>query len=309
MKILYVNRNPKSWLGGDVVKMFNFKKAIEKLDVEIDFSYILNEDISDYDLIHSFGLNFEWTYQAYLKAMIHSKKLIVSSIFFPNVGNLSQMVEIVRYASAIIVFSEKEIDAIKEYLGLDDSFDDKFFIIPNGVSDIFYSTNEKRDIDVLCVGSFHPRKQQKLICEACDDLKITPHFIGTQHDQAYYASCANNHVIEYHGRMEQEELVDYYARAKVVVQPSKIDPFPNTLLEGGMAGCNFVLTTTTYVPDSLPGIIMCESKNRQDIREAIEKALNLDLNTKLREYLKNKFSWETAARNTIKLYKKICIKK
>jgi len=306
MRILFTNRNPDAWLGGDVLKMMNFKKHIETLGHEVVFSFMLNEDFSQFDIVHTFGINFPWAYQTYVQASMHNKKLVVSSIFFDTVGSKAQVKEIIDYASAIVVFSDKERDKIKETIGLPDSYDGKFFNIFNGVDKVFYSENKKRDIDVLCVGSFHPRKQQKLVCEICEDMGIVPHFVGTQHDQQYYQRCTK-YKFEYHGRMEQNDLIKLYERTKVVVQPSIIDPFPNTLLEGGMAGCNIVCTNNNYIPEDVPNIFYCDPHTKDSVTKAISDALITDPTPELREFLNSKYSWDIAARKKIKLYKKLCL--
>lgn len=308
MKVLYVNRNPNSWLGGDVLKMLNFKKYIEVQGVEVYFDYRFEVDYKNYDVIHTFGINFPWAYKTMQTAKAHKKPLVVSSIFFDNVGSVEQVREIINYASAIIVFSIKEIDAIKQWTNIGSKYDSKFVIIENGVDEKFYSDNEKRDIDVLMVGSFHPRKQQDVVCEVCNQIGIKPSFLGTKHTKPFYEYCVDNFDLNYIGVVDQSEMNYYYGRAKVVIQPSLIDPFPNTLLESGLAGCQFILSKATYVPDDFPNIKFVDPNDREGMKNYIKELLKIGINKDLSKYIKKNYKWEDKAKLTINLYKK-CIQK
>lgn len=283
--------------------MFNFKKHIEGQGVAVEFSFEFNIDYTHFDIIHTFGVNFIWSYLCYKNAKLYNKPLIVSPIFFSGVGNKNNVIEILDYASGIIVFSEKEIEAINEWTEKD--YSDKCHIIVNGVDEIFFSDNNERTIDVLQVGSFHPRKQQHVVCQACNELGIVPTFAGTKHDFEYYNKC-ERYNINYIGKLDHDALAVKYSEAKIVIQPSLVDPFPNTLLEAGAAGCQFILTKNTYVPDDFPHIRWCDAGNTEQIKRVIGELLGRGRNKKLSKYIRRTFNWDEQARKTIKLYEQ-CI--
>lgn len=287
MKVLFVNRNINSWHGGDVIKMFTFKKELERLGCEIDFTSDFKKDFSNYDIIHSFNLTYPWTWQAYQKAKQADKPLVVSSIFFP-VNDKKITREVLEYAY-IIAFSDEEVQAITEWTGINPHYR----IIENGVSEMFFSNNQRRDIDVLCVGSWHTRKNQSAVVRATEELGLnmtaigdTKYIINPESIEGFSHLTVIDHI-------PQEELPAYYSRAKVVVQASLTDPFPNTLLEAGIAGCNVVLTKNTFVPKDFP-VFWCEPSDFTGIKKAIKKALK-EKNNKLQELVVKNYSWTKKA--------------
>jgi glycosyltransferase involved in cell wall biosynthesis len=67
--------------GGDRIQVENTAKELEKLDVKVDISCELNEDVSKYDVVHVFQL--DWTAETHLmakNAKKHHKPLVLSPI-------------------------------------------------------------------------------------------------------------------------------------------------------------------------------------------------------------------------------------
>ncbi len=82
MKVLFQSRlDLFKQRGGDTVQMLETKAALEKLGVSVDINSKINMDLSGYDLIHVF--NLDWVCEAYLQisnARKWGKKVVLSPI-------------------------------------------------------------------------------------------------------------------------------------------------------------------------------------------------------------------------------------
>lgn len=303
MQILYQNRNPQLWNGGDMMKMRKFQKYIREYGHNVEFFFDPKIDLGRFDLVHGYNLNFPWTWEQCRNAKQQHKPFIVSSIYFPGVGINEEIRDVIDYASAIVVFSELERDRIMETHSLPDSYLNKFHIITNGVDMTFYSEIERdKDIDILIVGTIHKRKQQLMAVQLANEFDIIPTVIGSPHDQNYL-NMLRGFDMHYHAFMSHEKLSEYYKRAKIILQPSTFDPYPNTLLEGALAGCNVVMTDATYVPDDFPNIHKVSVTDMNQWKKIVKKLLKQKKpNIKSQKYVLKNFRWEDKAKEMIELY-------
>lgn len=82
MKVLFQSRlDIFDQKGGDTVQMVETQKALKNLGVDVDIDCSLSKDLSNYDLVHIF--NLDWVCEPYLQiknAKAQSKKVILSPI-------------------------------------------------------------------------------------------------------------------------------------------------------------------------------------------------------------------------------------
>lgn len=85
MKVLMQARsNLFTASGGDTVQIMKTKEYLEKLGVEVTLSTKVNENLSDYDLVHLFNLTrVQETYYQVINAKKYNKPIILSTIFWP----------------------------------------------------------------------------------------------------------------------------------------------------------------------------------------------------------------------------------
>lgn len=82
MKVLFQSRvDLFDRPGGDTVQMKETKKALEKLGITVDINNSLNVNLTNYDIVHIF--NLDWVCEAYLyvkNAKKYNKKVVLSPI-------------------------------------------------------------------------------------------------------------------------------------------------------------------------------------------------------------------------------------
>lgn len=310
MKVLYQNRDPNKWGGGDLLKMFNFKEHLEDLGIEVGFDHDPKADLSGYDLVHLHNLNFDWTYKQFTNALSQFVPVVVSSIFHEALAEKrnNKARAVASGCNGLVCFTPDELISIEVHLAKFNDFADKTVYINNGVADYFYTDKlSGRSIDVLAVGSIEPRKNQLGLVKACKFLGYNLTIVGRRkpNHEDYYRKCCDAGPFTHVPHVSQDRVADFYKRARVLAQPSMDDPYPNTVLEGGLAGCNIVLTNHTFAPRDLPNTWWCSPDRTWSIVSSLHRAYNAPLSSDLQEYVKKKHNWEKQADRMVTFYEEI----
>jgi glycosyltransferase involved in cell wall biosynthesis len=110
-----------------------------------------------------------------------------------------------------------------------------------------------RDIDVLWVSNIRRVKRPDRVLELAERLpEVKIHMVGGPlpgeetlfHDIAYSAAAKTN--VSFHGRLSYWDANDLYGRAKVLVNTSEVEGFPNSYLQAWIRG---VPVVTLIDPD------------------------------------------------------------
>lgn len=269
-------KNERKGLAGILFKMFS-PNSIEYFKVLARF-FVNGEKItsSDYLLLGQKG---------------SIKKIIAQSgMLLPNSSN-----EYKRLS--------KDYNITKEYKIVPNAIDPLLF---NGNSD---TASRKEDL-VICVGRIEGRKNQFNLIKALNDTKFQLVIIGSPspNQVSYYEKCkeiaASN--ISFVKNIEQEELISYYANAKVHVLPSWFETTGLSSLEAGAMGCNLVITdkgdTREYFGDLA---FYCDPSSSESIFEAVNKAADAYSDKNLQEKIFSEYTWSKAAELTLEAYDEV----
>ena len=103
--------------------------------------------------------------------------------------------------------------------------------------------------------------------------------------------------------MPQNELVEYYERARVHILPSWFETTGLSSVEAAVMGCNIVITdkgdTREYFENEA---FYCDPADPKSILNAVEKASKAPLNENLRQKILKNYTWKQAALQTLKAY-------
>jgi glycosyltransferase involved in cell wall biosynthesis len=152
----------------------------------------------------------------------------------------------------------------------------KFEVCPLGVDPVRYTpstrTVEKRPFTLLSVGRLTPAKGQRLLVDAAArlagagrDFRLV--VVGTGPDEAELRRAAETHGledrVEFTGALNQQQVLDWYARADAFVLPSFAEGVPVVLMEAMACGIPCVTTRITGIPelirDGLDGLLVAAS--------------------------------------------------
>ena len=288
------------------------------------------DKLRDYDIIHEFKAQLD-SYALLYLAKEQGLKTVLSSVIPQENGRRIQFAlmanKLIPFQNAYSLIQKElfNVDAIVAQTNKEASFisqrykvsRDKIYVIPNGVNELIvesYNPRDNKDI-ILCVGRFDYNKNQLSLIEAVKGLNVELHFVGGAAIEApnYYEECiraAEKHKnIIFHGWLSNssEEYLKLYRRARVVALVSHKEIFGNSLIEGAACGAN--LLSTDVLPTEEWGFnhhcVKVDVSSPTFIKEGLEKALSIPLDSSLHDMTEEHFSWENIARKHIQLYDKL----
>jgi glycosyltransferase involved in cell wall biosynthesis len=181
-----------------------------------------------------------------------------------------------------------------------------YSIVPNGIdTNIFKYDNtlEKDEHMVLCVARIEGIKNQKNLIRALNDTAFNVFIIGahTNNQKSYFDTCKklaapNIHFI---GHLKQQELVQYYQKAKVHILPSWFETCGLSTLEAAAMGCNVIVTDKGYTREYFENCALyCDPASPHSIFEAVQTASTQSQDDTLRKKILNNYTWQLAASGT-----------
>ncbi len=112
--------------------------------------------------------------------------------------------------------------------------------------------------------------------------------------------------VEFISYIPQEEVFKHMLEAKVNVLTSWIETPGLVSLEAGYAKCNIVVSNKGSVRDYFKNYAFyCEPDDIDDIKKQTMKAMNSEFNEEFRQLIKEEYSWEKTARQTLEAYSKL----
>ncbi|HHY99232.1 MAG TPA: glycosyltransferase family 4 protein [Firmicutes bacterium] len=332
MRVLFQSRPDLLRLpAGDTIQVMETMRALRELGVEVDHCMELNPDLSGYDLVHLFNISRAVeTYAQCRNAVERGRPVVVSPIYWnmeeyilnEESDRSQRLVEwwrkdnafrlqILKWADMVLPNGWAEMNLIHRDFGIRPNY----MIVPNGADPAFanadpipfVSTYGLEDI-VLCVGRISPRKNQLRLIKALSGIGIDVVLIGAVNDPFYFEKCREHAGanIKFLPQMPQSQLASAYAAAKAHVLPSWYDTPGLVSLEAAMAGCNIVSTNRGTAAEYFGNLAWyCDPRDVESIREAALRAYSSERVGKLKEIILTQFTWEVAARETLKAYEMV----
>jgi glycosyltransferase involved in cell wall biosynthesis len=161
---------------------------------------------------------------------------------------------------------------------------------------------------VLCVGRIDGLKNQLNLLRAMRDLPIPLVLIGqpAPNHGKYFEMIKRECTPRTHllGPIDHSKLPAYYRKAKVHALVSWMETTGLSSLEAGLCGCSLVITpegdTREYFQDDA---FYCQPGSVSSIRDAIVRAYAAPPNDRLKQRIRDNFTWEKAAASTLCAYR------
>lgn len=247
----------------------------------------------------------------YLKIIARFAKKQESAISFSYLrnGHSKSIKTIIGKAAMLLPNSQMEYENVVQSYSLTPAFS----VIPNGIDDRLFalSVNEQKDPNlILCVARIEGLKNQINLISALNHSKFQLYLVGSAapNQNDYYLKCKkiaapNIHFVDH---LRQEELIQYYRKAKVHVLPSWFETCGLSTLEAAAMGCNIVITNRGYASEYYDShAFYCDPSSPSFILEAIEKASEEEGDDFFQKKIFRDYTWQNAARKTYEAYKKI----
>lgn len=235
-----------------------------------------------------------------------------------KVGYTTMQRYVIDHADIFLPNSEMEMTMVKESFGVRKN---NYVVVPNAIdleaAEKAWTTPhnpafEKYRDAVICVGRIEPRKNQLALVKALKDAPYKLVLVGGVSDnQKQYFESVMRYInaredFYYIPQIDNTELYQLYKVCRVSTLPSWLDTPGLVSLEAAVMGCNLAVSskgsTTEYFEDMAE---YCLPDDLDSIRRSIDTAFQKENDGKLREKILSQYTWQEAARRTLKGYQRI----
>ena len=223
-------------------------------------------------------------------------------------GHQRSITWILLQTSCVLVNAQEEYDELAKRAKTKLAFE----IIANGTDSRLFRKDESivKDLGlVLCVARIEGIKNQINLIRAVRNSPYKLLLIGdaapNQHN--YFRQCKRlaGENVSFIPHLAQEQLVTYYAKAKVHVLPSWFEVCGLSSLEAAVMGCQVVITDHGYARSYFKeDAFYCDPANPVSILQAIDKASRYNDDGHLQNRIGREYSWGHAAERILSVYKK-----
>lgn len=281
MKILFDHPSPFLLAhGGFQIQIEQTKKALEQLGVEVEWMRWWDDQQTG-DIIHYFGRPGG----GYID-LAHAKKMkVVIGELHTGLGSRSNKARFVQKslttitkkllptsftaklaweayqkADAFIALTTWEAHLIHQMF---DASKEKTFVIPNGVEEVFFMTEQERktihrDDRLVSTATVAPRKRVKELSEACIVAQVPLLVVGKPYSEtdSYYREFLrvvenSKGLITYAGGVsDRQALSNIYKSAKGFVLLSTMESLSLAALEAAAAECPVLLSDLPWAKSS-----------------------------------------------------------
>lgn len=266
--------------------------------------------------------------RSYVSSILRRQKIYFNE-FSEWMTNKKLASIVLREAEFLLPNSPTELNVLKnDFAEVFRRGEKKVEIVPNGVdTNIFLEPSPKDFVDkygvtdfVLCVGRFGFRKNQISLIRALKGCGIKTIFIGGPPDnsnfywlkdavdRSYYQKCkseADSSFI-FVPTMPHSALASAYAACKVLAVPSFYETPGLVALEAALAEANICITSGGSTRDYFSDYAWyVDPYSLASIRHAVLSAYRSSKNSRLKQHVLDHFTWDHAARITLKAYEKV----
>ena len=306
--------------GGGEIQIEMLNKYLEKKDINIHKFDNWNPQTKP-KIYHFFScMGGSVDFCNYLKSI--NKKLIVSASLWITKDtvhnyNIDQIKSQLLISDRIIVNSKKEKDLLSEVFEIEKS---KFRVVHNGFEpdllkyrDKQFKKSSKIPLDwqdyILCLANIEPRKNQKILIEACKLNNKKLILVGHIRDKDYFRSLEldNNYSVIYYGSVKNHsnEFFSLILNAKCFVLPSKLETPGLAALEAAALGIPIIVTSEGCAKEYFGNIDTYYDGKRGDVKELsnLIKRVFLNQTSGIVKFDQiKKFSWDKCIEKQIDVY-------
>jgi polysaccharide pyruvyl transferase CsaB len=185
-------------------------------------------------------------------------------------------------------------------------------VVPNAVADIFFDARPEafvarcglRDF-VLCAARVEKRKNQLSLVAALRGTGLPLVILGWANPEAYRDLCRRyaDENVRFIDGLAHEELPSAYAAARVHVLAGWFETPGLSTLEAAAAGCNVVSTDRGLAREYFGDLAWyCDPGRIESIREAVLAAYQAPRSDRLRDHVRQHYTWRHAAERTLEAY-------
>lgn len=282
MKVAFLNRNPNTHPGGDLIMLQCLMDALEGLGVECENIYGEwgPERLHEFDVIHLQHCNLTWSKENWWKTLSSRRPYVVSPIFYPTdqLGmSFPDIRSMFENASAVCPLSFKEAREITQLTG----FSGPFHVIPHGTEARFQWHQPMIERDYVMCANARGQKGEGLVEKVCQKLALPLKYVtGVPHQKL--------HMV--------------YRQAKVFVHSSPDDRMSLTVGEALCSGCRVISSDRDRGNEWFPGLKACNPESEQELEAYVAMAWRSEQWDWRPNEQARRMRWRDAAEKWLKVY-------
>jgi polysaccharide pyruvyl transferase CsaB len=213
-------------------------------------------------------------------------------------------------ATVYLPNGQGEADLLADIYGMDES---RSVLVTNAVDDSFFEANAEAFVEefglrdfVLCAARVEKRKNQLLLAAALRGTGLPLVIVGQPNPEGYRQLCRQygGDSVTFIDALPPKELAGAYAAARVHALPGWFETPGLSTLEAAAAGCNVVTTDRGTAREYLgDGAWYCDPGSVESIREAVLAACEAPRSERLRNRIREHYTWMRAAEQTLDGYR------
>ena len=309
--------------GGGEIQIEMLNKYLTKKNIDIHKFDTWSPQIEP-DIFHFFScMGGSFDFCNYLKNI--EKKLIISASLWITKDtlqnyNYNQIKSQLLIADRIIVNSNKEKDLLSEVFQIEKS---QFRVVYNGFEPDLLTYKEKQfdrsseiphdwEDYILCLANIEPRKNQKILIEACRLSKKKLVLVGHIRDKGYFRSLEldSNNSVYYYGSVENHSLEFFklLLNATCFILPSTLETPGLAALEAAALGIPIIVTSEGCAQEYFGEIDTYYDGKKGDVKELSDLISKVFINPILGSVKLDqiqKFSWDKCVDNQILVYEEL----
>jgi|SRR5580765_1397347 len=283
MKVCFLNRNPTTHPGGDLIMLECLMTALQRLGVECTNLYgeWSPESLHQFDVIHIQHCNLTWSKDNWWKTLASHRPYVVLPIFYPTDAlgmNYGEMRSMFENSSAVVPLSFAEAREITQLTG----YSGPFHAIPHGTEERFHCGHhpaDKREF-VMCANA-RGDKGEGIVARVCQRLGLPFKYVkGIPHSQLHYV----------------------YRQAKVFVHSSPDDRMSLTVGEALCSDCRVISSSRDRGNEWFPSIVECDPEDESELESAIYSAWHYPEWSWRPNESARTITWDRAARQWLRVY-------
>ncbi len=295
----------------DLIKHFNrFKKHKVLSTIYVDYSDYEKNARKGFvgKVFNLIGADMTEYLKTCLRWVKNGEKNFSFQYLFGGHGNAVR--SLIKASNILLPNSNSEYNRLLKSYGIAK----RYAVIPNGIDHkLFkesYDITKKQKNLVICVARIDGRKNQLNLIRALNDTEFELLIIGKSAPNHidYYNQCraeAKSNV-NFITEVEQEELIQYYLKAKVHAMPSWFETTGLSSLEAIAMGCNIVIAPNGDTPEYFGDKAYYSAPDSvEGIYNAVKKAADANFDLSYRALVYSNYTWEKTADETLNAYKSL----
>ena len=289
--------------------------------------------LNDIDVVHAVALGYPIATKKPFVVTVHDIGPLTHPEYFsasPPWIMKRALKQSIRDAKAFICVSQATADELVRYVKAQHHVDltERVEVIHEGVEERFFDSPDDSSLSnlkipeepfLLTAGAISPRKNLQGVIASLAKLKDKiPHHLVTVGGKGWGVTELEN-LVEQNGLQDRVHLMGYvtdeqlralYARASAYLHPSLFEGFGLTVLEAMASGCPVITSNVFSLPEIAgDAAILVNPSDENELADAIEKVcLDSNVSERLRKdglVHARSFEWETAARKTVEVYRRV----